>query len=91
MMKRMLVALFLVAGLAVAADAGSQSTVRGTASAVKSVSTGVGSDLCRLGRVISFPIRHPKRSLHAVGTAVKDAGIAVVTVAVTIIGPGVPR
>lgn len=95
-MKRILVALFLIAGLFVVAVSPvkadqQKSTVRGAASAAKDVSTGVLSDGRRLGRVVLFPLRHPKRTAHAIGTGIKDAGIGVLTVFVQIIGPGVPR
>jgi hypothetical protein len=72
-------------------QAATQSTVRGAASAAKDVSTGVLSDVRRVGRVASFPVRHPKKSLHAVEKAGKGVALAGMDLFFAIIGPGVPR
>lgn len=95
-MKLFRVVMLLAVGLGMVAVApvkadGQKSTVRGAASAAKDVSTGVVSDVRRLGRVVFFPIRHPKRTVHGIGRGVKAVGIATLETVVMIIGPGVSR
>lgn len=96
MMNRFLFGTVLAFGLCVVAGStaladGQKSTVRGAASAAKDVSTGVVSDALRIGRVVSFPVRHPVRTLRGIGKGVKAVGLGGLEVLVTIIGPGVSR
>jgi hypothetical protein len=68
-MKRIMVALFFVAGLSMAADAG---ILKGSAKAVGALVVGAAQDV----KLASYPVRHPKKSAHGVKRAAKAVGKA---------------
>jgi hypothetical protein len=82
---------FCVVAVAPAKADAQKSTVRGAASAAKDLSTGVVSDVRRVGRIVVFPVRHPKRTAHGIVRGVEAVGTAGAQVLVAIIGPGVSR
>lgn len=68
-MKRIMVALFLISGLAVAADAG---IIKRGAKAVGSLAVGAAEDV----KLAAYPVRHPKKTAYAVKKSAKAVGKA---------------